>query len=240
MSQRPWTLLLSAALLSACGGEQTIPETPAEAPPKPWKAEVLPGPFATVADFCKTLAAATCEERADLVIAIGDSKKPLTTKDGSTLALVTIASSDGKTQRAHLLFKRNAELFALPPAQEYDPKDGKRRAVTVRSFAEGQGLFVLTWGTEVTSGDGDTTRQEMTARQAHCRVAKDFPIACALFDTERSVATGASLTTVAEETAEVLVMPGPGGRVTLTAHAQSNAKALEGLAGPGEYRIAFP
>jgi hypothetical protein len=230
----------TAGQLAACGAEQTVVEAPAETPPKPWKAEPLAGPFPSVADFCKTLAAPTCEERDDTAVAIGDSKKPLPTKDGGAVQLVTVTSSDGKMRRAHLLLKRGTELFALPPAQEYDPSDGKRRAVTVRSFAEVRGLFVLSYGAEATSGDGDSIRQEMSARQALCQVAKDFPIACALFETERSVATGAGLTTVPEETAEVLVAPGDGGRVTVTAHSQSGPKALEGLAAPGEYRIAFP
>ena len=243
MNRRAFDLAVSAAaLLTGCAAsEPPPPEIPAEPPAKPWKAEALQGPFAAVADFCKALNTAACEERDDVIVAIGEAKKPQPTKDGGTLQLVTVASNDGTTQRAHLLLKRNAELFALPPAQEYDPKDGKRRFVTVRSFkAEDSGLFVLTWGTEVSSGQGDGARQEMTARQAYCRVAKDFPIACALFDTERSVATGASLTTVTEETAEVIVMPAANGRVTVMAHGQSGATGLKGLAAPGEYRIAFP
>jgi hypothetical protein len=242
MNERPIAIALSAAaLLAGCASEPPPPVTPAEPPPKPWEAQALAGPYAAVADFCKTLPPGACEERDDVILAIGEVKKPQAAKDGTPVQVVTVASNDGKTQRAHLLIKRGTELFALPPAQAYDPKDGQRHLVAVRSFSgESSGLFVLTHHAETSSGSGDSTRQEMTARQAHCRIAKDAPVACALFDTERSVATGQNLTTVTDQTAEVLVLPGGEGRVRVTAHPQSGAEALKGLAAPGEYRITFP
>lgn len=234
-------VLVAAALFAGCAAEQPPALTPANAPPKPWDAELLRGPFPAVADFCKATGAAACEERSDSIVAIGESKAPQRTKDGATVQLVTVVTGDGKVQRAHLLLKRDTELFALPAAQEYDPNDGGRHIVTVRSAAvDAQGLFALTYGTETTSGAGDTARQEMTARQAFCRVAKDFPIACALFETERSLAMGAGPTPVPELTAEVLVMPGADGQVSVTAHGQSGAEGLKLLAAPGEYKIAFP
>lgn len=233
--------IVSAALFTGCAAEQTPVEPPANAPPRPWDAEFLRGPFPAVADFCKATAAAACEERSDSIVAIGESKQQQRTKDGATVQLVTVVTSDGKMQRAHLLLKREAELFALPPAQEYDPNDGGRHILTIRSAAvDAHGLFALTYGTETTSGTGDTARQEMTARQVFCRVAKDFPPACAFFETERSLAMGAGPTPVPELTAEVLVVPGADGQVSVTAHGQSGAEGLKLLSAPGEYKIAFP
>jgi hypothetical protein len=228
-------------MAAGCSSEAPPPELPTESPPKPWKAENLQGPFAAVADFCKALGAPACEERADLVVAIGDAGRPLADKDGLTVQLVTVASNDGKAQRVHLLLKRNTEMFALPPAHEYDARDGKKHTVTVRSLKGNTelGLVVLVYGTEAASGEGESARQETAARQAFCRVAKDFPVACALFETERGVATGASLSPVSEESAEVVVIPA-GGKLKLTAHAQSGQEALKLLAAPGEYVIAFP
>lgn len=239
MNHRSFAWLLPvAALLAGCDGQET-PTTPAEPPPGPWQADVLKGPYLAVADFCKTLNAPACEERTDVIVAMMDSRKPITTKDG-VIQLLTVASNDGKAQRAHLLFKRDAEIFALPTADEYDPKDGKRHVAQVRSLREDQGLIVMLYQTEVSSGEGATARMEVHARQAHCRIAKDFPIACALFDTEHAVTATDALTTVPEQTAEVFVLSAAGGRVTVMAHGQSGSEALKLLAAPGEYQIAFP
>lgn len=241
--RRPFFALAFAIISQVLGCSQEVlpPVVAAESPPKLWEAEALLGPFASTQDYCKTISgSAACEARDDLLIALGDTKKPQTARDGSTIQLVTLMSNDGTTQRAHLLIQRNSELFALPVAQQYDPKDGKRRAVTVRSFSEVSGLFTLVYGAETASGDGESAAQEITARQAICRVSKDLPPACAFFDTERSVAKGASWTAVPEQTAEVIVLPAEGGRVTVTAHAQSGEEALKGLAAPGQYQITFP
>lgn len=239
MSRRLFACSLAvAALVAACDGQET-PVTPAEPPPKPWKADALRGPFASVSDFCKTLKAPACEERTDVITSLGDVRKPIPTKDG-VLQLLTVASNDGKAQRAHLLLKRDADIFALPPVDEYDPRDGKRHVVQVRSLKQESGLLVMTFQAELSYGNGPTAHLEVHARQAYCRVAKDYPIACALFDTEHAVTETENLTTVPEKTAEVFVLLGGDGRVTVTPHGQSGAEGLKLLAAPGEYQIAFP
>src|SRR5262245_31707909 len=128
---------VAAVLLAACGGEQEQTYTPTPPPPKPWKAENLQGPFKDVADFCARLGAATCDERAGAVTVFPpDPFKPMTSGDGSTVQLFVVVSSDPKKQRTHFLIARNGELFALPPAAEYDAADGKRHEVVLRAFDE--------------------------------------------------------------------------------------------------------
>ncbi|MEZ4298974.1 MAG: hypothetical protein R3B70_28755 [Polyangiaceae bacterium] len=238
----PATLLLAGALsLAACDGDMPPPATPADPPAKPWPAEVLKGPYASVADFCTSLGSPpACEERDDVILALPDAKTARKTTDGSDLQLLTVASNDGLKQRAHLLFKRNTDIFALPVAHEYDPKDGARHFTTVRTLKAEASLFILTYGTEKTTGDGATQRQEVTAKQAYCRVAKDFPIACALFDTETGVNTGPDLKSDDSLTAEVFILPAADGNISITAHGRSGPEGLKLLAPPGDYKITFP
>lgn len=239
-SLRPLWLACSLLALSAgCGGGQEEAASPAEPPAKPWKADALQGPYSGVDGFCKATGAPACEERTDVILAVGDARKEIASKDGP-IQLLTVASNDGTTQRVHLLIRRGTEIFAMPPVYEYNPNDGARHIVAVRSFKEDAGLFVLTYQSEKSSGAGDAARQEVHARQAYCRVVKDLPVACAVLDTEHGVNLKESLESVAEETAEVLVLPQGQGRVSVTAHPRSGAAGMKHVAEPGEYKLTFP
>lgn len=238
-------LFLSTSMsLLGCGpAQEPAAGTPSPPPaPKPWKGEHLAGPFEGVAGFCGSLGVATCEERDDAVIALPGVREAKKGRDGSVVSLLTVTSGDGKLRRVHLLLRRNAEVFALPAVAEYDLSDGKRHEITARSLDlhERSELVVLAFSHETTSGEAGAKQRETRARQAHCRVDRDFPVACALFDTEVLVSAGDELREVPEQTAEVLVIPRERGAVTLTAHGQSAPEPLKLLSAPGEYQITFP
>jgi hypothetical protein len=235
------TLGLGASL-AACGSDPPPVTATAPPPPKPWEAQLLQGPFQGAAGFCQHLAAPTCEEQDDVIVVHPANRQPRTAKDGSTFRLLTVASGDPKTRRAHLLLERNTEVFALPPVTSYDPNDGKRREIVARSMEpdERSGLLQIVFSIETTSGEGPAKRRELRARQALCRTNKDFPVACALFETEHLVTTGDDLKEDPEQTAEVLLFPAEGGRVLLKPHGQSGPEGLKVLSAPGEYKISFP
>ncbi len=159
-----------ASSLAACGSDPPPVTAPGPPPLKPWEAQLLQGPFQGAAGFCQKLAAPTCEEQDDVIVVHPANRQPRTAKDGSTFRLLTVASGDGKTRRAHLLLERNTEVFALPPVTSHDPNDGKRREIVARSMEpdERSGLLSLVFSIETTSGEGSLRSGESSARVRPC------------------------------------------------------------------------
>jgi hypothetical protein len=234
--------IAAAALLSAC--DATPPPKSPETAAKPLEGKAAAGPFASVEAWCKTLKATDCQARDDIVAHI--TLAPLTTRSGVKVEIVTAAWRDEATQRGVVLLKRGDELFALPPAIEYDPNDGKKHEATVASLQHFESedaslVHVVTTATHPAKGAKrpDTTE----TREVHdlCTVEAGKPIRCARVvsgvvrewpDATQAEQSSASTVLLIEGlvmTIAIVVPRGPEGEALVPQVIQ-----------PGEYALQFP
>jgi hypothetical protein len=181
-------LASSLAPLLACSSTPA-PATP-EAPAIVLEGKPLGGPFASVADWCKTLNADACEERKDIVLpAMG---KPMTTRSGVALEVVTAAYRVGSRQAGVTLLKRGAELFPLPPVIEYDPTDKGQHIASIFVFKqydeEDPDLITITHNVLRPSKASGVPAgaEDLEYLSDLCSVKQGKPIACVRVTTEVS------------------------------------------------------
>ncbi len=192
MMRSLYRLLLALPLATiACGPPSGAGSAAdAEKAPVPLVATVLDGPFASTEEFCKKLNAGVCEERSDVVTLIGHD--PLATKSGVSITALTMASRDKSAQRGHVLLKRGAELFALPPILEYNPDDGGKHEASVNFepvFDDEPPYLVkityMVW--QLQKGGGPSDTRDYFSGKDICSVAAGKPIACVRVKTTRAL-----------------------------------------------------
>ncbi len=232
----------AAALLSAC--DTTPPPKSPETAAKPLEGKAAAGPFPSVQAWCETLKATDCQSRDDIVAHI--TLAPLTTRSGVKVEIVTAAFRDEATQRGVVLLKREGEIYALPPAIEYDPNDGKKHEATVASLQhfdteDANLVHVVTTATHPAKGGSRPDATE--SREVHdlCTVEAGKPIRCARVvagvvrewpdasNEERSSATTLLLIEGLVMNIAVVVPRGPEGEALVPEVIQ-----------PGEYALQFP
>jgi hypothetical protein len=181
-----------SALLAVFFQTVACTSTPAPAAPEPpatvLQGKPLSGPFASVSDWCKTLAADACEERKDVISP--SMGKPLKTRSGVALEAVTAAYRSGSRQLGVTLLRRGAELFPLPPVIEYDPTDKAQHLASIFVFKqydeEDPDLITLTHNViHPSKASGVPAGAEDTDYLTDlCSVKQGKPIACVRVTTE--------------------------------------------------------
>lgn len=160
----------------------TPPSTSPEAPAVVLQGKPLSGPFASVADWCKTVNADACEERKDIVSPV--MGKPMKTRSGVALETTTAAYRTGSKQVGVTFLKRGAELYLLPPIIEYDPGDKQEHLASIFSFkqydTEDPDLVTIVHNVTHPSkaSDAPASAQEMGYLADLCLVKPGPPIAC--------------------------------------------------------------
>jgi hypothetical protein len=179
---------LAPCLASLIGCSSTPTPAAPEPPPIVLEGKPLAGPFASVADWCKTLNADACEERKDIVLpAMG---KPFTTRSGVALETVTAAYRAGSKQGGVTFLKRGAELFPLPPIIEYDPTDKGKHLASIFFFGQDGGedpdLITITHNVLHTSKASGVPAdaEDLEYLSDLCSVKRGKPIACVRVTTE--------------------------------------------------------
>ena len=242
------SLVLLLTLAVGCdksgSGSTGSTASPADDGPAPTVLDGKPvaGPFASIDEFCGTLAADSCGPDEATSVVMLQSQFAQFTAASETHPLAAVAAQSGSSKTGHLLIQRGDGFWALPALGELAADanlDDDSISITRVTVPDGSPDLVLIGHARLTK-QGAT--RDLTEKTLACRVDAAKPIACAEFTAIRAITDdGANEGLPYLEALFNPVTGSPGVFEVMIIDKENGAASFANeVLGEGRYRFAFP